>query len=350
MRFGKSFTFIAIAAATLLAGNAGCGQEPGKSAKWDGRFFLMDQRTQIPVMCCTMPADWMAGGKTTWTTDMANPVPWYVWAMRPDRRAKIIISSPTVMSSPGAISQIQMLQDPRVMAQMLQDTARTDHNFTDLSLTEAKFLPLEVDPQLRETRQRQAAERGIRLTQLVSAELSIRFDGHSNGEPRVLFFSLPMLVAESQATAMSRTTVIELLMPSSWSAPVAEIEAVKAKLQAVVRTVELNRQFIQIVNQIVAQRVEERIRVINHIHDQQFEVARSTSETQDKVRDMWSQYIRDVDDVQNPNTGERMFVDNRYDHAWINSENEIIYNNVGETIFNPNTDKAFNRTEWKQIR
>ena len=349
MRFGKTFMLIMTTAA-MLAGSVGCGKEPGKANNWKGRFFLMDQRTQIPVMCCTMPSGWLTGGKTTWTSDMANPVAWYVWALRPDQRAKIIVSAPTVISSPGAISQVQMLQDPRVMARMLQDTARTDHNFTDLSLTEAKFLPQEVDPQLRETRLRQAAERGIRLTQLVSAELFIRFDGHSGGEPRTIFFSLPMLVAESQATAMSRTTVIELLMPMSWSAPEADAESVKATLQSVIRSTELNRQFIQIVNQIVERRVEERIKVINHIRDQQFEVARSTSETQDKVRDMWSQYIRDVDAVENPNTGERMFVDNRYDHAWINSENEIIYNNVGPTIFNPNTDKAFNQTEWKQIR
>ena len=347
MRFGKHFMLIAMSAAALLAHNSVFGRGPGSR---DGRFFLVDQRTQIPVMCCTMPSNWLVSGKTTWTSDMVNPVSWYVWAMRPDQRVKIIVSSPTVIGSPGAIRQVQMLQDPRVFPQMLQDTARRDHNFTELSLTDAKFIPREVDPQLREARLRQAAERGIRLTQLISAELFVRYDGRCGSEPRVLFMSLPLLIAESQATAMSRTTLIELLMPMSFSAPPAEADAAKQTLLAMVRTVQLNQQFIRIVNQIVARRVEERIRVTNHIRNQQFEVARSASETQDRVRDMWSQYIRDVDAVQNPNTGEKMFVDNRYDHAWINSDNEVIYHNSGPQTFDPNRNEFFNRTNWRQLR
>ena len=99
------------------------------------------------------------------------------------------------------------------------------------------------------------------------------------------------------------------------------------------------------------------IRVQNEIRNKQMAAASSASETQDRVRDMWSEYIRDVDTVSNPNTGEKMFVDNRYDHAWINSDNEIIYHNNGfntpnasTSSFDPNSNALFNQTNWRKLK
>ena len=343
MRFGKVLSILtAVSVLALCHDSFGAGK--------NGRFFLVDQRTQVPVMCCQMPASWLVGGKTNWTSDMANPVNWYVWAQRPDRRAKIIVSTPQVIGSSGAIRQVRMLQDPRVMAQMLLENAKRDHFFDSLSLTDAQFKNFEVTQQLRQTRMRQAQERGIRLTNLVSAELLIRYDGYCGNEKRVLYVSLPMLVAESQATAMSRTTTIELLMPMSFSCPENEADAVKQTLTGIVQSLQMNPQFIQMVNYVVSRRVEERIKVQNEIHAKQMDVAKSGSETQDRVRNMWSEYIRDVDSVSNPNTGEKMFLDNRYDHAWINSNDEIIYQNSGPGAFDPNLDKNLNHTNWKQLR
>ena len=343
MRFGKIFSILTAASALALCHDSfGAGR--------DGRFFLVEQRTQVPVMCCKMPAKWLVGGRTDWTNDMVNPVNWYVWAQRPDRRAKIIVSTPQVIGSPGAIRQVRMLQDPRVMAQMLLESVKRDHFFTDLALTDAKFLSLHPDPQLLQKRRQQAAERGIRLTNLASAELFIRYDGHCGDEKRVLCVSLPMLVSESQATAMSRTTTIELLMPMSFSCPEEDSAATRQTMEAIVKSLQVNPQFIQMVNYVVSRRVGERIKVQNEIHAKQMEVARSTSETQDRVRDMWSEYIRDVDSVSNPNTGEKMFLDNRYDHAWINGNDEIIYQNSGPGSFDPNLDKNLNHTNWKQLR
>ena len=339
MRFGKIFSVSAAVLAFTM-----CHDAFGR----DGRFFLVEQRTQVPVMCCAMPRHWTVGGKTSWTQDMVNPIQWYVWAQRPDRRAKIIISAPTVIGSSGAINQVRMLQDPRVMAQMLLESLQKDHFFTRLSLTDAKFGNFQVDPQLIRSRQQQAAERGIRLTNLVPAELIIRYDGYCGREKRVLYVSLPMLVSESQATRMSRTTTIEFLMPMSFSCPPEEAEATKSTLTDIVKTLQINPRFIQLVNHIVSRRVEKRIEVMNHIRNTQMEVHRSNSQTQDRVRDMWSEYIRGVDSVSNPNTGEKMFVDNRYDHAWINGNDEIIYQDSGS--FNPNEDRNYNQTNWKRLK
>ena len=64
--------------------------------------------------------------------------------------------------------------------------------------------------------------------------------------------------------------------------------------------------------------------------------------------DKWDEYIKDVDMVQNPNSGEDMYIDNRYEHAWINSDNEVMY--MDSSLFNPNENAAFNHREWKKVR
>ena len=64
--------------------------------------------------------------------------------------------------------------------------------------------------------------------------------------------------------------------------------------------------------------------------------------------DKWDEYIKDVDMVQNPNDGSNIYIDNRYDHAWINSDNEIMY--MDSINFNPNENPAFNNREWKLVR
>jgi hypothetical protein len=52
-----------------------------------------------------------------------------------------------------------------------------------------------------------------------------------------------------------------------------------------------------------------------------------------------------------------MFIDSHYDHAWINSDNEIIYHNSGfntpnasTATFDPNSNALFNQTNWKQLK
>ena len=64
---------------------AAFGQDGGSAR---GRFFLVDQRTQMPVVSCAVPHNWMAGGKATWTTQRNLPVNWYVWALSPDQETK----------------------------------------------------------------------------------------------------------------------------------------------------------------------------------------------------------------------------------------------------------------------
>ena len=322
-----------------------------------GRFFLVDQRTQMPVVSCIVPPNWMAGGKTEWTTRKELPVHWYVWSLSPDQKIKTIFSAQMLLPSPMRLRQTPFLRDPAILAKALAPGARRDHNVSGLRLVEARFVPQQGDRNLIETRIRQARERGIQPTDMLFTELVLRFEGDRNGEKTTVFFSLPMLAMENRPTARSYSTIAEVILPMSFSCPAGTEDAARQSLQQIVGSIRMNPAFIELINQITARRVAEWIRIQNEIHDRQMEAASSASRTQDKVRNMWSEYIRDVDTVTNPGTGEKMLVDSRYDHAWINSEGEVIYHNRGfntpdasTATFDPNSNALFNRTRWQKLK
>ena len=345
-------TMTALAGMLLLTA---CGRENGGAAR-AGRFFLTDQRTQVPVMSCVIPPDWLAGGRTTWTSEPAQPVHWYVWTLSPDQRTKIIVSSQMVMAVQGRLRQAPLLRDPGVLAKALLPGARRDHSVSDLRFVEARFNQYKIDQNLLESRMRQARERGIRPTDVYFTELVIRGEGTRGGEKVEVFFSLPMLGMENRP-GIGYSSVVELLLPMSFSCPAGSGENARKMLGQLVGSIRMNPGFIAMINRIAEQRTANWIRIQNEIHDQQMAAAANASRTQDKVRDMWSQYIRDVEPVADPTTGSKMLVDSRYDHAWINNSGEVIYHNSGfntpnasTATFDPNSNALFNHTEWRKLK
>ena len=336
----RRFGMAAVAAMAVLAVKAGQG---------DGRFYLTDQRTQVPVMSCAIPPNWMAGGKTTWTTEPSQPVHWYAWTVSPDQQIKIILSSQAVLAVNGRIRQAPFLRDPNVLANAFLAAVQRDHCLSNARVAEARFNPMQPGQDLINSRMRQARERGIRPTDFYSTELFVRYEGYRGGEVVSACLSLPMLAMENRP-GMGFVGVVEVLLPTSFSAPANQLGTARQVLQGMIGSFRLNPAYIAMVNRITEQRVANWIRVQNEIHDQQMAAAASASKTQDKVRNMWSEYIRDVDTVSNPNTGEKMFVDSRYDHAWINNDNEVIYHNSDNASFNPNENRFFNQTNWRKLK
>ena len=129
-----------------------------------GRFFLVDQRTQIPVVSCSIPQNWLAGGKTTWTTRRELPVHWYVWSLSPDQKTKIIFSSQQLLPALGRIRQVPFLQNPQILANRLAAGAQQDHNVTGLKLVEARFNPPKPPQDLINARLRQAHRHALHRT------------------------------------------------------------------------------------------------------------------------------------------------------------------------------------------
>ena len=198
-----------------------------------GRFFLVDQRTQMPVTSCSVPRNWLAGGKTTWTARRELPVHWYVWALSPDQKTKIIFSSQQLLPALGRIRQVPFLQDPKVLARELAPGAQRDHNVTGLRLVEGRFNPRKAPQDLINARLRQAQERNIRPTGMLFTELILRFEGQRNGEKMTVFFSLPILAMENRP-GTGYNTIAEILLPMSCSCPAGAEEATKKTLQGIV--------------------------------------------------------------------------------------------------------------------
>lgn len=345
MRFQRTFFALAI---WMVAAAVFAQQEK--------QFFLVDQRTQMPVLSYPVQPNWLTGGKTTWTTDPAAPVNWYVWTMSPDQRIKIIFSSLAVIPSSGQIQQVPFLQDPNMLPNMLLPTVEKDHNLVNVRLVEAHFNQHEPDRDLIESRLQMARQHGIQPTNFLFTELFFRCEGLRDGQKYTVVFSLPMLATENRP-GIGYTTVVELLFPMSFSCPPKMEKSTQKMLEKMIKKVQMNPNFTAVVNRIAEQRTANWLRVQNEIRNQQLETAANTSSTLDRVRDMWSEYIRDVDTVSNPNTGEKMFVDSRYDHAWINSDNEIIYHNSGfntpnasTATFDPNSNALFNDTRWSKLK
>ena len=321
-----------------------------------GRFFLVDQRTQMPVVSCAVPQNWMAGGKTTWTTKKELPVHWYVWSLSPDQETRIIFSSQMLLPATGRLRQVPFLRNPAILAKALAPGAQRDHHISGIRLVDAQFIQRQPDQNLINARIRQARERGIQLTDMIFTELVIRFEGNRAGRKISVIFSLPILAIENRP-GMSYTSLAEVLMPTSFSCPAGAENAAKQTLEQIVSSIRMNPGFIALINRITERRVAEWIRIQNEIHDRQMAAASSASRTQDKVRNMWSEYIRDVDTVTNPGTGQKMLVDRRYDHAWINTEGEVIYHNSGfntpnasTATFDPNSNALFNGTSWQKLK
>ena len=321
------------------------------------QYFLVDYRTQMPVLGYPVQPNWLAGGKTNWTTEPATPVNWRVWTMSPDQQVKIIFSSLTVIPAPTQmIRQVPFLQNPNILPMTLLQGVQRDHNLTNVRLVEAHFNQHEAPKDLIESRMRQAQQNGIRPTNFLFTELFFHYEGYRGDKKYTVVFSLPMLATENRP-GIGFSTVVELLMPMSFSCPPELEKDTQKRLENMVKKVQMNPHFTAVVNQIAKQRTMNWIRLQNEIHDKQMEAAANASNTQQKVRDMWSEYIRDVDTVSNPNTGEKMFVDNRYDHAWINNDNEIIYHNNGfntpnanTATFDPNSNSLFNKTNWSKLK
>lgn len=345
MRFEKLFLL------TIVSMMAVAVAQPAEK-----QYFLVDYRTQMPVLGYPVQPNWLAGGKTNWTTEPATPVNWHVWTMSPDQQVKIIFSSLAVLPGNGQIRQIPFLQNPNILPTMLLPNVQKDHNLTNVRLVDARFNQHEAPKDLIESRMRQAQQNGIRPTNFLFTELFFHYEGYRGDKKYTVVFSLPMLATENRP-GIGFTTVVELLMPMSFSCPPELEKDTQKRLENMVKKVQMNPHFTAVVNQIAKQRTMNWLRLQNEIHDKQMEAAANASKTQDKVRDMWSEYIRDVDTVSNPNTGEKMFVDSRYDHAWINSDNEIIYHNNGfntpnasTATFDPNSNSWFNKSNWRKLK
>ena len=342
----------------------GCGNDSKRntSSNTSGLFYLIDYQTQMPVIRCKVPPGWLAGGKTTWSQNPAQPVTWYAWIMSPESEIKTTVTSSNVIGMPGTIRRLPLLHDSRILANNFLSAIQKDYNLSKLMLIESSFREIkdaEKNP-LFAARRQQSAQRGIRLTGCFFREFFARYEGESGGKRRTVILSIPLMAMESRISS-SHVLTVEFVSSLSFCCKKGDEQTAQTCLEAMLKSIQSNPNFTALVNRLSNQRTASWISAQMQIRNQQMESYQtslsSASSTRDKVADMWSEHIRDVDSVSNPNTGEKMFVDRRYDHAWINTDNEIIYHNAGfntsnssTATFDPNSNALFNSGTWSKLK
>ena len=65
------------------------------------------------------------------------------------------------------------------------------------------------------------------------------------------------------------------------------------------------------------------------------EVRENQQKSEDHIFGQYSDYMREVENYRNPNTGETFALSNQYGHAWVNERNEYILSD--QAGWDPNT-------------
>ena len=338
-------------------------------------YHLVDTQTQMPILSYSYPTGWMTGGKAEWIrNNPAVPHSWATWAVSPDGQQKFIISSDVQLMRQGRILEDPLLNsNEQIAAQFFVQAAQQDYNLSNIRITNASF---ENDVNAAAKAQKiaqQMAAQGLRATDIRCVFYSATLSGTREGKNYFVTYLSTMNVIEMQP-AYQFTHLIEFTQFASYGGPVGTESQVEKLLKSSFQTLDFNQNFNQLKFRIAQMQTQQAIaetnrqyEIIRQRHRQNMADMDARAEARQResdrkhaqvmgggygsssgsMLDKWDEYIKDVDLVQNPNGGE-IFIDNQRDHAWINSDNEIMY--MDSPSFNPNENAAFNNREWKRIR
>ena len=347
----------------------------------DNIYNLVDPDTQMLILKYKHPDGWMTGGNAQWVRNNPNmPHSWYAWTASPDGLMKFAFSSNIQMGGQGRIGQNPMLNDPTILAnQFFIPSAQKDYNLSNVRIKDAKFAPDPNAAQKQQAIAQDVTRYGLRATDVRCVIYLLDLTGYRDGKPFFVSYAAPMNIIETRP-GMSYTHTFEMVQVFSDGGPVGREDELAKLMKDSIDTIEINPNFTQFLMQVAQMQTQQAIAEINrkfevmrqrHLQNMADSDARLQNFLNESDRkhaqvmgrsgsgggsgsgsgsmlDKWDEYIKDVDLVQNPNDGGDMYIDNRYDHAWINSDNEIMY--MDSSLFNPNENAAFNNREWKKVR
>lgn len=347
------------------------------------QFYLIDPQTQMLVLKYKHPAGWMTSGKAQWLPNNPTmPHAYFTWAASPDGQQKFFISSNLQFAGQGHINQNPLASNPNVLAQQLFGQAvAKDYQLTNVRFVGARFVENPNNPQqIRQNIAATMAAQGLRAVDVRPWIFDAEFRGTRGGKEFFVKYLSPVNIVEQLSGWASYNHIIEFVLPMSFGGPVESAGSLEKLVTSTFSTLEFNPKFLEFRNNVSRMQTQQAMAAMN----QRFEMFRerhrqnmaemdaraearqresdrkhaqvmgrgssggmSSSGGSGSMLDKWDEYIKDVDLVQNPNGGD-MYIDNRYDHAWINSDNEVMYMDSGS--FNPNENAAFNHREWKRVR
>lgn len=85
---------------------------------------------------------------------------------------------------------------------------------------------------------------------------------------------------------------------------------------------------------------------MSQITEEQLQMFYETSSVQDRVTELHSEHIRDVDNLTNPFDQSQFEADSFYNKTWVNQSGDMIQ--TDSEFYNPNTDPMRNNSDWQE--
>ncbi len=127
--------------------------------------------------------------------------------------------------------------------------------------------------------------------------------------------------------------------------PLGTIDNWNNILNSIVKSLTMNPAWMKKLNDARAQQMKIYQNTQEEINQIFESVAKNRSESQEKLFNQFSSYIRGTTEIKNPFTGESLEIPNEYDKVWINSNGDIM---LSTDLVNPNADSQYNQNEWRQ--
>ncbi|MBQ7567518.1 hypothetical protein IJT17_01795, partial [bacterium] len=340
-----------------LAANAG-GKKGAKAATKAGGnvFSLVDQGTNLVVESYKLPAGWKGTGQVlrppmkniTWQSIFVHPQVGSVGfrnfstsydGVGPYRSSPILQNNNIATGLLSDLRQFLNMQNVKVVSSSL-----SPHNTPENQQT-IQFMKSKVAPSLR------ANFTPLQYHAVVSMTC--------NGQPYKGDLISNLLCWEYTA---GRVTLHGISIQNSYGvvAPASQLPQEQKSVLGILASRQENPQWVQYGMQYTAQQNQQnnahydRMNQIvqdknNYISNVQQHMNQSNAATMDRVRQGQHEMITETTDIANPyNPGYTVTTDNNYNHAWTNSNGEVI--NTDSTLYNPNSDQDLNGVDWTQIK
>lgn len=338
---GGRFRGAAFAAVFFLT--LGCG------GAQQGEFVLTDQCSGLPILSCSVPHGWMAGGKVMWLRNLSQPVRYYAIAADPSSGEKMILGSTLTLLPKNPYTRLEQAADitvPSVVGRRLTDEIVGLYGIGNVRVSAASFSPYDaktakpvIDRHLAEARRSH-----VNVTQCNYGLLRLRYSGKIGGHPRVVNCLAPYLLLELNGVS----SIGQMMsVDSVCTEPGAEKGGV-ARMEAFARTRRVCPAFELYCSRIIQNNTMANIRTQGECLDLFLRTTGENSRRISAANARWCDAIRGEERVVNPHTGQAAFVSTQYDHCSFGANGEVLYwNGEGRTAgFNPSQSAAFGHTTW----
>ncbi|MDO5297385.1 MAG: hypothetical protein Q4F00_12305 [bacterium] len=319
-------------------------------------FSLIDQATNMAVESYRLPAGWQGTGQVL--RPPMQSIYWQSYFLN-QQTGSVGFRFFTVSSNGvGPYRNSPWLQKDYLAINILQDV----QNFLPLQnvkVVSADFSPHDT-PENRQMIQFMKSQNKAGIpTNYAPLQYHAVVSMTCNGQPYKADIISNLMCREQM---IPRATVHNVTVQNSYGvvAPAAQLPQTKKAVLGILASRSENQQWVQYGMQYNNQQMQQgnahfdRMNQIvqdrnNHINNVQQQMNQNTAATMDRVRQGQHEMITETTDINNPlNPGTAVTTDNNFNHAWTNSQGQVI--NTDSTLYNPNSDQDLNGVEWTQIK